>query len=259
MSAPSETTLQLDGGSCRVWEKGAGEPLGFLAGLGGLTKWPPLLDLLAQRRRVIVPSLPGYPGGPPQDKLDCQLDWAIAAQELLAGAGLEGADLIGVSTGGALAAEVAAIWRTMVKRLVLIAPFGLFDVSRPVLDIFALQPGTLADTVCAHPAVFRDLAEAPEGADEVEWHIAQVKAGEAAARMLWPLGDTRLAKRLPRITQATLIVWGSEDKVIPPDYAQRFAAGIRGETKVCIIPGAGHLADLDAPGPVSEAVLDFLA
>ena len=98
----------------RVGERGAGGPLGFLAGLGGLTKWPPLRDLWARGRGVIVPSWPGYPGGPPQDKLDCQLDWAIAVHELLAGAGLEGADLIGVSTGGALAAEVAAIDRKSV-------------------------------------------------------------------------------------------------------------------------------------------------
>ena len=77
-------------------------------------------------------------------------------------------------------------------------------------------------------------------------------------RLLWPLADTRLERRLHRIRCPTLIVWGAEDKVLSPSYAQRFAAGIAGKTSVKLIPGAGHLADLDAPAAVAEAVLDAL-
>ncbi len=259
MSAPRESAIEVNGRSCRVWEKGEGEPLGFLAGLGGLQHWPPLLEKLAQHRRVIAPSLPGYPGATGHDLLDTQLDWVLAAQELLDAAGLAGADLLGVSVGGSLAAEVAAIWGSMVKRLVLIAPLGLYDEAEPVTDVFALPPRTLPQTLCADPEKFIALTELPEGADEVEWQIEQVRAGEAAARMLWPLSNTRLEKRLPRIKQPTLILWGGEDKVIAPGYAKRIAGKISGKTEIRIIPGAGHLADLDAPEAVSEAVLEFCA
>jgi len=259
MSAPRETSIEVNGRSCRVWEKGEGEPLGFLAGLGGLPQWPPLLEKLAEHRRVIAPSLPGYPGATGHDLLDTQLDWVLAAQELLDEAGLAGADLLGVSVGGSLAAEVAAIWGAMVKRLVLVAPLGLYDEAEPVTDVFALAPGTLPQTLCADPQKFIALTELPEGADEVEWQIEQVRASEAAARMLWPLSNTRLEKRLRRIKQPTLILWGGEDKVIAPGYAERFASRISGKTEIRIIPGAGHLADLDAPEAVCQAVLEFCA
>ena len=62
MSPPGERHVQVNRRRCRVWEKGEGEPLGFLGGLRGLPRWPRLLDRLAERRRVIAPSLPGHPG-----------------------------------------------------------------------------------------------------------------------------------------------------------------------------------------------------
>ena len=253
-----ERTVEVNGRPCRVWEKGEGEPLGFLAGLGGLQAWPPLLDKLAEGRRVIAPSLPGYPGALGHDLLDSQLDWVVAAHELLEGAGLDGADLMGVSVGGALAAEVAALWRPMVRRLVLVGPLGLFDEAEPVYDVFTLSPKDLPGMLCANPENYVALSQAPEGADEAEWRIEQIRAAEAAARMLWPLCNTRLNKRLHRITQPTLLLWGGEDKVIAPTYAERFAAAIPGDTEVSIIPGAGHLAHLDAPEAVGEAALAFL-
>ncbi len=255
---PVERTVEVNGRPCRVWEAGEGEPLGYLAGLGGLPKWPPILDKLAEKRRVIAPSLPGYPGSLGHDLLDNQFDWALAAEALLRGAGLEGADLVGVSVGGALAAEVAAIWPAMVRRLVLLAPFGIFDEAEPVVDVFAVRPKTLPALLCADPDKYAALTAPHEGVDEIESKVEQARAAEAAARMLWPLGDTRLLKRLPRIVQPTLILWGSEDQVIPPSYARRFAEAITGKTEIQAISGAGHLADLDDPAAVSEAVLRFV-
>ena len=258
MSGPTERNVEIGGLPCRVWEKGEGEPLGFLAGIGGLPKWPPLLERLSADRRVIAPSLPGYPGALGHDQLDTQLDWVLATRDLLCAAGLEGADLIGVSVGGALAAEVAAIWPTMVRRLVLVAPLGLYDPDQPMTDFFAIAPKTLPQLVCADPANYDALVERPEGADEVEWKIQQIRAASAAARLLWPLGDTRLAKRLHRIGNPTLLLWGAEDRIVSPRLAEKFSAAISGATEIQAIPGAGHLADLDAPDAVGDAVLTFL-
>jgi pimeloyl-ACP methyl ester carboxylesterase len=258
-SGPEERTVLVNGRPCRVWEAGQGEPLGYLAGLGGLPRWTPVLERLAARRRVIVPSLPGFPGAEGHDALDTHLDWLIATRDLLNAAGLTDTDLVGVSVGGALAADVAAVWPHKVRKLALLAPFGLFDAAAPVADVFAVAPGQLAEWVCAEPGKFKELIEAPEGADVTEWEIVQTRAMEAAARILWPLGDTRLARRLGRIRAPTLLLWGEADRVIPPAYAQAFAAAMSAPTQTRLLPGAGHLADVDQPDAVAEALLGFFA
>src|ERR1700681_4343602 len=124
---PQTTTVEVNGFPCRVWSKGNGPKLGFLAGLGGLPRWIPFLDKLAEQREVIVPSLPGFPGATGHAVLDSHLDWVLAVRHLLAESGLAGADLAGSSVGASFAAEVAAIWPETVRRLALVAPFGLFD------------------------------------------------------------------------------------------------------------------------------------
>ena len=78
----------MNGFPCRVWTKGSGPKLGFLAGFGGLPRWVPFLDELAKTRTVIVPSLPGYPGGAlGHTVLDTHLDWVLAVRQIVDKAG----------------------------------------------------------------------------------------------------------------------------------------------------------------------------
>jgi pimeloyl-ACP methyl ester carboxylesterase len=255
----NERTVETSSGSTRVWEKGSGTPLGFFAGLGGLPRWLPVLDALAGARKVVVPSLPGYPGGSAYEHLDDHLDWILAAIDTYRAAGLWGGDLIGCSVGGALAAEVAALWPDAVRRLVLIAPFGLFDPAEPGTDIFAQRnPEAQIALLSAKPEAYGAYVAAAKGND-VDGALTLLRADMAASRVLWPLGDTRVAKRLPRIRQKTLVLWGAEDKVIPPAHAERFAELISGPVQVEYIAGAGHKVEFDAPDAVASAIDDFLS
>lgn len=258
MSAPTQTTVEVNGHPCRVWSKGAGEPLGYVPGYAGLPRWTPFLDELAQTRRVIAPSLPGFPGGIGHADLDTQLDWLVAARDLLDAAGLLGADIVASGFGAALVADVAALWPGSVRTLTLIAPFGIFYDDAPIADIWAPRPGPIENLVVTDPARFREFVALPDGGDPVEWPIALNRANEAAARYLWPLGNTGLVKRLHRIVAPTLLLWGDEDKVVPPSYAERYRHGIKGRTTVCRIPRAGHLAELDQPQEVARNVLEFV-
>jgi len=256
VSDPETLILEVNGFSTRVWRKGRGPKLGFLAGYGGLPRWIPFLDHLAERRTVIVPSLPGFPGG---DRghivLDSHLDWLLAVREIIDRAELEGADLAGSSVGASLAAEMAALWPRSVRKLALIAPFGLFDEADPATDPWAQRTPDVPGLMCADPENWNRLKATPDGANSVEWPIEQTRANEAAARIFWPLGNTKLEKRLGLIQAPTLLLWGAEDRIMPRTYANKFRAGIKGPTEIRVIDGAGHLAELDRPSEVAEAIL----
>ncbi|MBL6079653.1 alpha/beta fold hydrolase [Belnapia sp. T18] len=258
MSGPELSTVDINGFPTRIWRKGSGAPLGFLAGFGGLPRWVPFLDRLAEHRTVIVPSLPGFPGGDRgHSVLDSHLDWVLAVRQTLLAAGLEGADLAGSSVGASFAAEMAAIWPGSVRRLALSAPFGLFDESDPPTDAWAQRADRVAGLMCADPEKWTALKAMPEGANSVEWPIEQTRATEAAARIFWPLGNTRLERRLSLITAPTLILWGEQDRIMPSRYAGRIAARLADPKEIRMIPGAGHLAELDQPDEVASAILSW--
>jgi pimeloyl-ACP methyl ester carboxylesterase len=251
-------TIEVNGYPLRVWRKGSGPKIGFLAGYGGLPRWIPFLDRLAESRTVIVPSLPGFPGGDRgHARLDSHLDWVLATREIIDRAELAGVDLVGSSVGGSFAAELAAIWPERVRRLALIAPFGLYKADDPAADPWAQRADDVPALLTANPETYRRLKEMPAGANSIEWPIEQVRAAEAAARIFWPLGNTGLIRRLPLIKAPTLILWGELDRLMPTSYAATIASAITGSTETVIIPGAGHLAELDRPDEVAAAVVRF--
>ena len=255
-------SVDVGGEPCRVLAKGTGEPVGYLGGLKGVPTWLPFLDELARSRRVVVPSLPGFPGGAPTAfrDLDDQLDWIGATLDLLEGAGLAGCDLIASSFSGMLAADLAALAPGFVRRLVLIAPWGLYDTSDPGTDYFAKTEDEQAALLASDPARVEAALKAPAGMDEMDWAIETFhRTNEAAARVSWPFGDRGLRKRLHRITVPTLVVWGEDDRVLPASYAKRFEAGISGPTSTVTMPGCAHDCAVDAPEQTADHVLRFLA
>ncbi|HEV2301331.1 MAG TPA: alpha/beta hydrolase [Stellaceae bacterium] len=259
MSDLETISVDLNGFSCRVWRKGAGPKLGFLGGFGGLPRWIPFLDALAGARTVIVPSLPGFPGGERgHSGLDNHLDWLVAVRQILERSGLDGADLAASTVGASLAAEIAALWPDKVRRLALVAPWGLFDATEPMADPWAQRALELPALLCADPQRWNELKTEPEGLNSPEWPIEQTRASEAAARIFWPLGNTRIERRLPLVTAPTLIIRGAEDRVMPQSYVERFAALLAGPSEVKQITGAGHLAELDRPEEVAAAILGWM-
>lgn len=266
LSEPETRWVEVNGARCRVWERGEGPRIGFLAGFGGLPRWPRFLDSLAAHYRITAPSVPGQPGALGHDRLDTPLDWILATRELLERAGLTAAPLIGASFGGALAADVAALWNHLRTPLVLVAPLGVYHESAPVTDVWAQRPGQAAALLCNDPANYLahvspppDLDPVPDAGERLEWEIEQVRSATAEARLLWPMCDTGLEKRLPRIEAPTLVVWGDRDQVISPIYSEVFSERIGGEVERETVSGAGHLVYLDAPEALSGMIHRFLA
>lgn len=260
---PVQRTLIVGGHPVRVFDAsaGVGPPAVFFAGIGGLPRWIPFLDHLAASRRVIVPSLPGFPGATEFRHLDSLLDWIVHAVETIEALDEGPVDLIGSSVGGALAAEVAAIAGTLVNRLVLIAPFGVYDEADPAADIWAQVPGpdSIPNLACKNPDNWKAAWQMPEGAEAIDFQVMHSRAMEAAARLLFPFGDTGVVSRLHRVAHPTLLLRGDADRVLPASYNERFRAALGGEVRTATIAGAGHLAELDAPEATAREINAFLA
>jgi len=79
-----------------------------------------------------------------------------------------------------------------------------------------------------------------------------------AGKYWWPIPDRGLSRRIHRITADTLVIWGSEDKIISPEYAHDFARLIK-SARAEVLPDAAHvpqLERLDAVAPMVAAFLD---
>jgi len=63
---------------------------------------------------------------------------------------------------------------------------------------------------------------------------------------------------LPKVQAPTLLVWGNQDGLVPPVYADEFASRLR-QAEIALVDGAGHLPQLEQPDQVRERVLSFLA
>ncbi len=256
----TESTVSAHGLEARVWRAGSGPKLGYFADFAGLPKWTPMLTALVEHCEVSAISLPGFPGGGGGHlELDSPFEWLMATHDLFVAAGCRGSALMGCSVGGTLAAEVAAIWPESVAKLILLAPFGLYDGANPPADPWAQRADKLPALMCRDPDLYSSLIEKPGNADPVEWPITMTRAREASARYLWPNGATRLEKRLGRITCPALVLWGKNDRVQPPVYAEALRDGIAGPVTVQTIAAAGHMAAFDQPDAVTAAVGQFLA
>ena len=88
--------------------------------------------------------------------------------------------------------------------------------------------------------------------------ILEARALEASARAFWPLGNTRLERRLGRILAPTLLLWGADDRVVPRAYAGKLESRISGPVTVEIIPGAGHLPPIEQPEATTQALVRHL-
>jgi 3-oxoadipate enol-lactonase len=62
---------------------------------------------------------------------------------------------------------------------------------------------------------------------------------------------------LPAIACATLVVVGEQDAITPPAESEAMHRAISRST-LCVIPGAGHLSNLEQPQAFSRALADFL-
>jgi pimeloyl-ACP methyl ester carboxylesterase len=70
------------------------------------------------------------------------------------------------------------------------------------------------------------------------------------------MAETDQRDLLARFAVPVLVLWGELDARSPLSVAHRFERAIA-DAKLVVIPGAGHLSNLEAPGPFNDAVREF--
>jgi pimeloyl-ACP methyl ester carboxylesterase len=248
---------------CRVLEAGQGAPVVFFHGAGGLLGREDMLERLARRFHVYAPEWPGYGADAGEEKLDDMLDFALHGWDVIEAFGLDGRpSLIGHSMGGMIAAEMACIANTAVEKLVLIASAGLWLDRHPVPDIFAMLPFELAQVLFADPKSGEKLLTGGIDFSNMdalkEFMIANSRRLGTAGKILFPIPNRRLSKRLYRLAAPTLLVWGRQDKLIPLVYAERFRELIP-QAQLAVIDAAGHMVPYEQPEKTAAEIERFIA
>jgi pimeloyl-ACP methyl ester carboxylesterase len=93
--------------------------------------------------------------------------------------------------------------------------------------------------------------EEPDSIIRVTWALG------CTGKFIWPIPDKGLRKRIHRITAPTLIVWGKEDGLTKPLYADEFKRLIP-SAHIEMVANAGHMAPMEQPAAVATLVRNFL-
>jgi pimeloyl-ACP methyl ester carboxylesterase len=249
------------GAKIRVLEAGKGAPLLFLHGAGGLFPDNPFLDQLAERYHVYAPEFPGYGESNGEELLDDMLDFALHGWDVVQALGLQRPHLVGHSMGGMIAAEMACITPNDLSKLVLVNAAGLWIPEHPLPDLFALLPFEFAQLLFHDPVAGAALLTGGldfSNVDAVaEFYIGNARRMGMAGKILFPIPNRQVAKRLYRLTAPTLVLWGRSDVLIPPVYAEKWKQLIAG-ARLQFIDGAAHMVPYEQPAAFCAAVKEFL-
>jgi len=220
----------------------------------------PLLAALATKYRVSAPLLPGYGRSEGEEGLRDMLDVTLHALDVLEKLKLKKPIVVGHSMGGMIAAEMAAIAHTEIRKLCLLAPAGLWLDQHPVADIFSKLPYELPGLLFHDADAGQKLLASGGNMEDPEFLkqflVMRARQLGMAGKILFPIPDRGLAQRLYRITARTLIVWGREDVLVPPVYGDAFKKAIS-KSKLLRIAKAGHAVGQEKPLVVLRAIRDF--
>lgn len=254
-------------------EAGEGHPLVLLHGSGpGVSGWSNFsknLPVFARNFRTIVVDMPGF-GASPDMTYDRPYP-EIAAETivtLLDDLGIEKTHLLGNSMGGWVALETAALAPDRVERMALMGPGGLYaPLLGPMmsegarrLNAFLVDPTREALEAWVDSMVYDPATITPQLLDE-RW--ANATAPRAIERMravmasLGLPGKAPLWARTDEIPHKTLVTWGRDDRMLPPDGAL-FALRRMPKADLHILGECGHWAQVERKHDFESLVTDFL-
>jgi pimeloyl-ACP methyl ester carboxylesterase len=253
---------------------GGAPPLVLVHGLSGAWQnWLENIPHFARSRRVIVPDLPGFGASPVPD-------WEVSIEaygRLLSDfcdqLGVGRCVLVGNSMGGFVAAEEAISDPDRIDRLVLVSAAGISHARMaraPATTAarfaaaaspyaFKWREQALTRPVIRHYALRGVFYKPTALRQEILWE--NIHAGLNAPGMLAAvegLVGYDFTDRLPEIEVPTLIVWGRQDRVVPPADGEEFERLIP-NSRLVVFDRCGHVPQLEKPARFNALLDEFLA
>ena len=243
---------------------GRGPPLVFAHGAASDARiWRPQVAALADEFTVVAWDEPGAGRSSDVPEDFGLADYADCLATLLRAVAPGPAHVAGLSWGGAVVQELYRRHPQLVASLILVDTYAGWKGSLPPEEVRARVSGTYR--ALARPAEEFDVAGVLPG-----WFAGDPPAEfvplleEMAAdvrpdslRVALPvMAETDLRDLLPRITVPTLLIWGEKDARSPLSVARQFEQAIADATLV-VIPGAGHVSNLELPEAFNDAVREF--
>ena len=265
MSTGSQTwtqeTIQVAGAELHVIQGGTGDPLLVLHDENGQT--PPLryAEVLSEDFTLHMPSHPGF-------GVTDQLEWVMSVRELaswylrvIEELDLGRVNILGLSLGGWLAAEMACQSPQSINKMVLVAPAGIKPPTGEILDMFLIVAREYMEECFLDTASTPEYQTAyPEEADPDQIEIWEASR-EEAARLTWRpyMYHPALPHLLGRLKNLpTLLVWGENDGVIPISAGEAYQQAIQG-ARLEIIANSGHRPEMEQTDAFLKLVRKFLA
>jgi pimeloyl-ACP methyl ester carboxylesterase len=241
----SEGFVEADGFRIRYMEAGEGVPLVHLHGAGGM-RLTRAHALLSRRHRVIVFEMPGFGLSPVNERTRTLRELGATMGNAVTALGIERCNLMATSFGARVALWLALQQPERVQALVLEAPAAIRPSGH--------QPpsGTqeqIARQLYAHPE--RVEPTAPIDPD------VQAKQRVLTSRLRGPDRDTDLEARLHDLATPTLVLFGTSEKVIPPEMGRHYKT-LLSNCHLMFVYDAGHEISTDRPEAFADVVADFL-
>jgi pimeloyl-ACP methyl ester carboxylesterase len=263
---------QIGGIRTRYWVGGAGRPLVLVHGLAGAAyNFTDLAPLLARRRRVLIPDLPGHGGTAPLPGAGGLSGLAAHVVRVAEDVGMAPAAVLGYSLGGPVALRLAAEHPGSVSAVALVASAGIVSATRRaklwLRVTSAVRPARLVaharDVVARRPNL-RVLVFGYWGAEEPRALPPEAVIGflEAQPEHTDVWGASKALVRddpreyLHHIACPTLVVWGARDRLTPLEDGFELARGLGASLRT--LPAAGHLLVGEYPEACAELLLHFL-
>ena len=270
--------MSLHGHDIAYLTAGSGPVVLLIHGMAGSSSmWRHVVPGLARDYRVIAPDLLGH-GDSDKPRADYSLGaYASGLRDLIAALGVESATVVGQSFGGGVAMQMAYQYPERCRRIGLVGSGGLGVEVHPILRALSV-PGAEWVLPLGCTPLFRDAGAAlVNGLARLGLHPGPVATqigrsyaslADAATRRAFlftlrsvvdHLGQRVSAHDKLYLTEVipTLIVWGTDDRMIPVQHALDAHAAMRG-SHIHLFEGAGHFPQCEDPERFVNALHDFI-